>query len=59
VPVGPVGLAERLRPVVDEVVVLVTPDPYLNVGQAYERFPQVDDDEVLRCLQEGRAHSPR
>jgi putative phosphoribosyl transferase len=59
VPVGPPGLADRLAPVVDEVVVLVTPDPYLNVGQAYERFPQVDDEEVLRCLQEGRATSPR
>ena len=58
VPVGPPGLAERLRPVVDQVVVLVTPDPYLNVGQVYERFPQVDDDEVLRCLAEGRAPSP-
>jgi putative phosphoribosyl transferase len=54
VPVGPPGLAERLSPVVDEVAVLVTPDPYLNVGQVYERFPQVDDEEVLRCLQEGR-----
>ena len=59
VPVGPPGLAERLRPVVDQVVVLVTPDPYLNVGQVYERFPQVDDEEVLRCLQEGRASTPR
>jgi putative phosphoribosyl transferase len=47
-------LAERLAPVVDQVVVLLTPDPYLNVGQAYERFAQVDDDEVLRCLEEGR-----
>jgi len=54
VPVGPPGLAERLRPVVDQVVVLLTPDPYLNVGQAYERFAQVDDDEVLHCLEQGR-----
>jgi putative phosphoribosyl transferase len=59
VPVGPPGLAERLRPVVDQVVVLVTPDPYLNVGQVYERFPQVEDEEVLRCLAEGRATTPR
>jgi putative phosphoribosyl transferase len=59
VPVGPPGLAERLSPVVDEVAVLVTPDPYLNVGQVYERFPQVDDEEVLRCLQDGRAPTPR
>jgi predicted phosphoribosyltransferase len=54
VPVGPPDLAERLSPVVDQVVVLLTPDPYLNVGQAYDRFPQVDDAEVLRCLQERR-----
>ncbi|HET9559547.1 MAG TPA: phosphoribosyltransferase family protein [Actinomycetota bacterium] len=59
VPVGPPGLAERLRPVADQAVVLVTPDPYLNVGQVYERFPQVDDDEVLRCLAEGRAPTLR
>jgi len=59
VPVGPPGLQERLRPVVDQVVVLLTPDPYLNVGQAYERFPQMSDEEVLRCLQEGRAQTPR
>jgi putative phosphoribosyl transferase len=59
VPVGPPGLAERLASVVDEVVVLVTPDPYLNVGQVYERFPQIDDDEVLRCLEQGRSPSPR
>jgi predicted phosphoribosyltransferase len=42
-----------------QVVVLLTPDPYLNVGQVYEHFPQVDDDEVLRCLQERRASTPR
>jgi predicted phosphoribosyltransferase len=59
VPVGPAELEQRLRPMVDEVVVLVTPDPYLNVGQVYEQFPQVDDDEVLRRLQEGRASTPR
>jgi putative phosphoribosyl transferase len=58
VPVGPAELEQRLRPVVDEVVVLLTPDPYLAVGQAYLRFPQVDDDEVLRFL-EGRARAPR
>jgi predicted phosphoribosyltransferase len=54
VPVGPPGLAERLAPVVDQVLVLVTPDPYLNVGQAYQRFAQVGDDEVLRCLEQGQ-----
>ncbi|HEX9343389.1 MAG TPA: phosphoribosyltransferase family protein [Actinomycetota bacterium] len=51
VPVGPAGLWRRLGPVVDEVVVLETPEPYLAVGQVYARFPQVSDDEVLRCLE--------
>ena len=50
---------QRLAPVVDQVLVLVTPDPYLNVGQVYERFGQVDDDEVLRCLEQGRTSAPR
>jgi putative phosphoribosyl transferase len=59
VPVGPAGLEDRLGQVVDEVVVLSTPDPYLNVGQAYVHFPQVTDDQVLRCLEQGRAPSPR
>jgi putative phosphoribosyl transferase len=59
VPVGPPGLAGRLAPVVDQVLVLATPDPYHHVGQAYEHFPQVEDEEVLRCLQEGRASSKR
>jgi putative phosphoribosyl transferase len=58
VPVGPAGLQERLRPVVDEVVVLLTPEPYHAVGQAYVRFPQVTDEEVLRRLAEGRAGGP-
>jgi putative phosphoribosyl transferase len=52
VPVGPAGLEARMRPAVDEAVVLHTPEPYLAVGQAYLRFPQVSDAEVLRCLDE-------
>jgi predicted phosphoribosyltransferase len=43
------------------VVVLVTPDPYLNVGQVYEHFGQVDDDEVLAYLERrpGPINTPR
>jgi putative phosphoribosyl transferase len=54
VPVGPPGLAARLGPAVDETVVLQVPEPYLAVGQAYLRFPQVSDAEVLRCLERAR-----
>jgi putative phosphoribosyl transferase len=51
VPVGPAGLAERLAPAVDEVVVLETPEPYVAVAQGFMSFPQVTDEEVLACLQ--------
>ena len=58
VPVGPRGLQRRLGDAVDEVIVLLTPDPYLAVGQAYASFPQVSDEEVVGCL-EGREHPGR
>jgi predicted phosphoribosyltransferase len=31
-------------------VVILRPQPYLAVGQAYVRFDQVDDVQVLECL---------
>jgi putative phosphoribosyl transferase len=51
VPVGPPDLERRLGLEVDDVVVLLRPDPYLAVGQAYVRFDQVSDDQVLACLE--------
>jgi putative phosphoribosyl transferase len=51
VPVGPPDLERRLGAEVDDVVVLRRPDPYLAVGQAYVRFDQVSDEQVLACLQ--------
>jgi putative phosphoribosyl transferase len=51
VPVGPPDLERRLGSEVDDVVVLRRPDPYLAVGQAYVRFDQVSDEQVLACLQ--------
>lgn len=51
VPVGPPDLEQRLGSEVDDVVVLERPDPYLAVGQAYVRFEQVSDEQVLACLQ--------
>lgn len=49
----PVGPNETLREVgvqVDELVVLLTPEPFYAVGNHYEDFTQVEDDAVLRCL---------
>jgi putative phosphoribosyl transferase len=63
VPVGPADLERRLGLEVDQVVVLERPEPYMAVGQAYIRFDQVSDEQVLACLRavdvSGRAEGPR
>jgi putative phosphoribosyl transferase len=51
VPVGPPDLEQRLGAEIDDAVVLRRPDPYLAVGQAYVRFDQVSDAQVVGCLQ--------
>lgn len=45
---------EALRPRADEVVILLTPEPFFSVGQWYEDFSQVSDEMVMRLLS-GRA----
>lgn len=50
VPVGPVDLATRLAADADETVVIETPVHYFAVGQAYEDFTQISDDEVVDLL---------
>jgi putative phosphoribosyl transferase len=55
VPVAPPGLARRLGPEVDEVVVLTEPADFIAVGQVYRRFDEVSDDEVAGCLAQGPA----
>jgi putative phosphoribosyl transferase len=53
------SLAE-LRDDFDEVVAVDTPEPLYAVGLWYERFPQVSDAEVLRCLERaGEEHEAR
>jgi putative phosphoribosyl transferase len=50
VPVAPREALDRLRAEADEVVVLAAPEPFYAVGQWYDRFGQVEDDEVVRIL---------
>lgn len=52
VPVAPPETAERVRALVDELVVLETPAYFMAVGQVYADFRQVDDAQVLRVLKE-------
>jgi putative phosphoribosyl transferase len=50
VPVAPYDTLEKIRPYADEVVCLDTPDPFYAVGQFYQDFPQVEDEEVIETL---------
>ena len=52
-PVGPQGIEEALAPDCDACFVLVTPPRFGAVGEWYERFAQVSDDEVRVALAAG------
>jgi predicted phosphoribosyltransferase len=45
----------ELKTLVDEVVVLHTSAWFFGIGQFYEQFPQVEDEEVITCLDKIRA----
>jgi putative phosphoribosyl transferase len=50
VPVAPPHAVTELTTLVDETVVLHTSEWFFGIGQFYERFPQVEDEEVIACL---------
>ncbi|MEE9204933.1 MAG: phosphoribosyltransferase family protein [Nitrospirales bacterium] len=49
-PVGPVDTLSEISRTVDELVVLLAPEPFFAVGNHYEDFKQVEDEEVIRYL---------
>jgi putative phosphoribosyl transferase len=51
VPVAPPETVESLRSEVDEVVCLSMPDDLYAIGQYYDDFAQVGDDEVRELLE--------
>lgn len=55
IPVAPPSVAERMAELVDECIVLLSPDPFFGVGQWYEEFPQLGDEEVCALLHEAAA----
>ena len=52
-PVAPAETAEWLASQVDELVCLRTPEPFYAVGNFFEEWPQVTDDEVRSLLLAG------
>jgi putative phosphoribosyl transferase len=60
IPVAPPRVLTELKALVDEVVVLHTSEWFFGIGQFYEQFLQVEDDEVIACLEGARvALSPK
>ncbi|HVH66125.1 MAG TPA: phosphoribosyltransferase family protein [Candidatus Acidoferrum sp.] len=53
VPVAPPDTADWLARQVDEFVCLATPEPFHAVGNFFEEWPQVSDDEVRALLLAG------
>jgi erythromycin esterase-like protein/predicted phosphoribosyltransferase len=54
VPVADPDVCEQLRSVADEVVCLSTPKPFRAVGEWYEEFSQVTDEQVHQLLARAR-----
>ena len=54
VPVAPEHTIAALRPEVDEIVCLATPEEFYAIGQFYTDFRQLDDEDVVTLLD--RAH---
>lgn len=48
--VAPPETVTRLARVADKVVCLETPEPFFAIGEFYENFEQVEDEEVKRIL---------
>lgn len=36
-------------------MILQTPERFWGISQFYEAFPQVEDEEVIACLEKARA----
>jgi putative phosphoribosyl transferase len=50
IPVGPSSTIREVRSHVDELVVLMTPDPFEAVGSFFMDFTQVEDRDVVEYL---------
>jgi predicted phosphoribosyltransferase len=53
VPVSSRDAAERIRAQADELIALDVPPYFMSVGEHYEQFPQLTDEEVIRLMDQG------
>lgn len=57
VPVAPPSTVRKISAFADEVVCVLTPEPFDAVGWFYESFPQTTDEEVCAILERATAKS--
>lgn len=50
VPVAPLETLKQLKRKADEIYCLASPHPFFSIGQWYQRFDQVQDEEVIELL---------
>jgi len=50
IPVAPPESLEKIKEYADEIICLQTPEPFFAIGQFYERFEQLEDEEVIDIL---------
>jgi len=58
VPAAAPSVCREFEAQVDEVICLITPEPFFGVGAWYEDFSQTTDREVRRLLEAARSTSP-
>lgn len=54
VPVMPFNAVKEFQQEADELVYLIAPKYFRGVGEFYDRFNQVEDDEAIQMLQEAK-----
>jgi len=52
VPVTSRDAAERIRADADELIALDVPSSFVAVGEHYEQFPQLNDEEVIKLMKQ-------
>jgi predicted phosphoribosyltransferase len=58
VPVAPPDTVDRVAPYADEMICLEAPFDFYAVGQFYREFRQVEDEEVIACLEAAKPAKP-
>lgn len=53
IPVASPEAIQKIKEIVNEVICLQTPAEFMAISQFYKQFPQIEDEKVIKLLQEG------